>query len=87
MGSSPDRVKPMTIKLVFVASPLSMQHYGERAMTGWLGIRIMCPKWGTMSISRMLFQWASTIKNPTKSVGLVPCGPHHHLIENLLVLI
>jgi len=26
MGSSPDRVKPKTIKLVFVASPLSTQH-------------------------------------------------------------
>ena len=29
-------------KLVFVASPLSMQHSGERTKTGWLGIRIMC---------------------------------------------
>jgi len=26
MGLSPDRVKPMTMKLIFVASPLSMQH-------------------------------------------------------------
>ena len=33
--------KPKTIKLVFVASLLSTQHYGERAKTGWLGIRIM----------------------------------------------
>ena len=31
-----------TIKLVFVASPLSTQHKRERANTGWLGIRIMC---------------------------------------------
>jgi hypothetical protein len=30
-----------TIKLVFVASPLSKQHQGERSKTGWLGIRIM----------------------------------------------
>jgi hypothetical protein len=29
--------------LVFVASLLSTQHYGERAKTGWLGIRIVCP--------------------------------------------
>ena len=35
-------VKPKTIKLVFVASPLSTQNKGERARTGWLGIRIMC---------------------------------------------
>jgi len=43
------------MKLVFVASPLSMQHYGERAKTGWLGIRIMCPGGGDMSIHRELF--------------------------------
>ena len=30
-------------KLVFVVSPLSTQHYGVRAKTVWLGIRIMCP--------------------------------------------
>jgi hypothetical protein len=34
-------IKPMTMT-VFVASPLSMQHSGEKAKTGWLGIRIMC---------------------------------------------
>ena len=34
--------QPRTIQLVFVASPLSTQHYGERAKIGWLGIRIMC---------------------------------------------
>ena len=34
--------KPKTMKLVFVASPLSTQHKGERAKTGWLGIRKMC---------------------------------------------
>jgi hypothetical protein len=39
--SSPDRVKPKTIKLVSVASVLRTQHLGERAKTGWLGIRIM----------------------------------------------
>ena len=35
-------VKPKTIKLVFVASPVSTQHWGERAKTGWVRIRIMC---------------------------------------------
>jgi hypothetical protein len=43
VGSSPGRVKPRTMLFVFVASPLSTQHYGERAKIGWLGIRIMCP--------------------------------------------
>ena len=37
------RVKPRTMHLVFVASPLNTQHYGERAKIGWLEIRIMCP--------------------------------------------
>jgi len=40
VGSSSDRVKPRTIKLVFVASPLRTQHKGERAKTGWLGISV-----------------------------------------------
>ena len=43
----PDRLKPKTIKLVFVASPLSTQNEGEKAKTGWLGIRIMCPSGAT----------------------------------------
>jgi hypothetical protein len=34
--------------LVFVASLLSTQHYGERAKTGWLGIRIMCKEWSVL---------------------------------------
>ena len=37
------RVKPKTIKLVFVAFPLSTQQSGVRAKTGWLEIKIMCP--------------------------------------------
>ena len=43
VGSSPSRVKPKTIKLIFVASPLSMQQLGERTKTGWVGIRICVP--------------------------------------------
>ena len=42
-GFEPRSGQPSTITLVFVASTKSMQHYGERAKTGWLGIRIMCP--------------------------------------------
>ena len=43
----PRLVKTKTIKLVFVASPLSTQHLGERTKTSWLGIRIMCPSGAT----------------------------------------
>ena len=35
-GLSPDRIKTKTMKLVFVASSLSTQHYGERAKISWL---------------------------------------------------
>jgi hypothetical protein len=38
-GFEPDRTKPRTIPLAFVASPLSTQ---QRANIGCLGIRIMC---------------------------------------------
>jgi hypothetical protein len=33
--------------LVFVASPLNIQHEGVRVKTGWLGIRIMCTSGAT----------------------------------------
>jgi hypothetical protein len=44
-------------------------------------------EWDDMSIHGLLFQLASTIKNPTKRVALVQSGPHHHLYENSLVLV
>jgi hypothetical protein len=47
VGSSPDRVKPKTIQLVFVASPLITQHYGDRADNGWPEVKIMCPSGAT----------------------------------------
>ena len=34
VGSSPSRVKLMTMKLVFAAIPLNMQYFGVRAKTG-----------------------------------------------------
>ena len=44
MGSCPGRLKPKTLKLLFVAS---LQHYGERAKTALLEIRLMCPSGAT----------------------------------------
>jgi hypothetical protein len=35
-----------------------------------------------MSTRGLLFQLASTSKDPIQRVGLVESGPHHHLIEN-----
>ena len=40
--------QPKTIKLTVVASPVATQHQGEKAKTGWLGIRIMCPSGATV---------------------------------------
>ena len=39
-------------------------------------------EWSDMPIRGLLFQWASTMKNPTQHVGLEQSGPHHHFIEN-----
>jgi hypothetical protein len=50
-GFEPGQVKPKTVELVFVASPLSMQLYGVRAKTDGLGIRIMRPC-GAMHLPR-----------------------------------
>ena len=41
-GFEPRSGQQKTTKLVSVASPKNAQHLGERAKTGWLGIRIMC---------------------------------------------
>ena len=37
------RIKPKTIKFVFVASPLIAQYKEVRTKIDWLGVRIMCP--------------------------------------------
>ena len=50
-------INPKTIKLVFVASSLRMQYWGEKL--GLFGIGIMCQEWSDMST---LFQWISTIQ-------------------------
>jgi hypothetical protein len=73
----PGEVKPKTIKLVFVASPLSTQYYRDRAKTGWLGIRIMC--WSDISTCGLV---SVSNKDPTQHVDLVQSRLHHHLIEN-----
>ena len=53
MGSSPDRVKPTTVRLVFVASPLIMQHEGE----DWLARNEdNVSEWCDMSTRGLLFQ-------------------------------
>ena len=54
-STEPDWVKPKTIKLVFVDSPLSTQRSRERTKTGWLGIRIMCPSGSTCLSSDCCF--------------------------------
>ena len=61
---------------------------GKRAKTSLLGIRIMCQS-GATCLYPLLFQSASTINIQLlkRRVGLVQSGPHHNLIENLLVLV
>ena len=66
---------PKTIKLVFVASPLSTQHSNK---AGWSGIRIMFPSGATCLTTNCYSELA--LKNTAKCVGLVQ-SDHHHLIE------
>jgi hypothetical protein len=50
----------------------------RRKSKNWLARnQVNVSKWGYMSIRGVLFH-----KNPTKRVGLVQSGLHHHLIEN-----
>ena len=54
-GFEPDRVKPKTIKLVFVAPLLSTQHKGKNK--DWLdGNQDHVSEWGAMAIRGLLFQ-------------------------------
>jgi len=58
------------------------KHSGVRAKTGLLGIRMMCPSGTTcLSADCCFSELALHYKNPTKCVGLVQRGHHHHLIE------
>jgi hypothetical protein len=68
VGSSHGRVKPKTIKLVFVVFPLSYQH--DRAKTGWLWIRMMCRSRATCLHVGCCFSKLA-LYNQTKSVGLI----------------
>jgi hypothetical protein len=54
VGSSPGRVKPKTIKLVCVASPLSTHHSGEKGMPGWLNLYIeeQTTEWPTEKVQK-----------------------------------
>ena len=50
MSSSPDRVKPKTIKLVFADSPINTQllrHKRSKSKDGWLEVGIMCQSGAT----------------------------------------
>jgi len=75
----PGLVKPNTIKLVYVVSPLSMQHEGLRAKSCGLWIRTMCLEWINMFTPILLFQWDElglALYYPTKCAGLVHSGHH-----------
>jgi hypothetical protein len=73
--------KAKDYKLVCVASPLSTQHSGKRATTGWLGIRIIFPS-GVTYLPADCCLSELALQNPTRHVGLEQSGPYHHLIEH-----
>ena len=82
VGSSPGRVKPKTMKLVFVAYPLLNHAALRRKSKDWLARnRDNMSELGNMSICGLL-SVSQHYENPTQRVGLVQSGPHHYLIEN-----
>ena len=57
VGSSSDQVKPKTVKLVFVASPLSMEHYKWKKSKDWLAWnQDNESEWYDISTCALLFQ-------------------------------
>jgi hypothetical protein len=71
-------VKPMTITLVVVDTPLSNSiKEKERRLLARNQNNVV--EWSGMSIRGLLHNI-----NSTKCVGLVQSGSHHHLIENQL---
>jgi hypothetical protein len=79
-GFEPRRIKPKTIKLIFVASPLSTPHYGERAKIGWLGIRIMYPNGVIFLLADCCYSELALCKS-NSAYWSRTSGPHHHLIK------
>ena len=83
MGSSPDRVQPMTIKLAFVAPPLStmiarsIKEKEQKQIGSELG---KCARVGRHVYPRTFASVIYPYKNLTKRVGLVQSG-HHYPIE------
>ena len=80
-GFEPRSGQTKDYKLVCVASPLSTQHSGKRATTGWPGIRIMFPS-GVTYLPADCCLSELALQNPTQHVGLEQSGPYHHLIEH-----
>ena len=72
LGLSPGRLKPKTMKFIFVASPQSAQHWGERVKTVRIGIGIMCPSGG---------KWIP-VASYLSELTLEHSGPLPNLIKN-----
>ena len=82
------------LKFVFVASPLSTHHWGERAETDWIGIMLMCPSWATCLFEDWCFIelaqqksnsacWSCTKRTSSSSHWKLTCS-HHDRPEHLL---
>ena len=55
------RSKQQAVKLVFVASPLSMQYFRSNSKDGLARCQNNVSVWNDMSTHRLLFQWDSSI--------------------------
>ena len=81
VGSSPDRVKPKDYNIGICCFLAKHAKLKRKSKDGLAQNQDNVFESGAMSL---LFQWVSTVKNPTtgKHVGLVKNGPHHCLIKN-----
>ena len=79
MGSSPGRVKAENIKLVLVASLLSIQHLKGNGKDLLSRNQDNMSEWSDMSTHKSVVSVCYHYKNPTR-VGLVQIA-YHHLIE------
>ena len=69
-----------TIKFLFVASPLSKAALRGKSKDGLAPNQAHVSKWSDMNC--LSADCCFSELAPTKSVGPVQSGPHHHFIEN-----
>ena len=80
-GFEPWSDQTKDFKFGMCSSPLSIQHLRRKSKNWFIRNHDNLSEWSDISICRMLFQWASTIKIQVRHVGLVLSRHHYHTIK------